>query len=196
VDDSAAIARLKQGDIAGLEHLVACYQVEAVRTAYLITRNRALAEDIVQSSFLHIAARIDQFDASRPFAPWFMRCVINDTLKQVARQRRSVSLDSAFALLASAAPSPDELASAAETSAEIWAALGRLSANQRAAIVLRYYLGMSEAEMVAQLEIPPGTVKWRLHAARERLRHLLPAWLHPEPKPSAPVSPPNKGEQP
>ncbi|PZS04369.1 MAG: RNA polymerase subunit sigma-24 [Candidatus Chloroheliales bacterium] len=195
MDDSDAIARLKQGDIGGLEHLVARYQVEAVRTAYLITRDRGLAEDVVQSSFLRIAARIAQFDASRPFAPWLMRCVVNDTLKLVARQRRSVSLDS-LALLASVAPSPDELANAAETSAEVWAALGRLSADQRAAIVLRYYLGMSEAEMSAQLDIPPGTVKWRLHAARQRLRSLLPAWLHPEPEPPAPIPPPNKGEQP
>jgi len=195
VNDSDAIARLKQGDIGGLEHLVARYQVEAVRTAYLITRDRGLAEDIVQSSFLRIAARIEQFDASLPFAPWFLRCVINDTLKLVTRQRRSVSLDS-FALLTSTAPSPDELASTAETSAEIWAALGRLSADQRAAIVFRYYLGMSEAEMSAQLDIPPGTVKWRLHAARQRLRHLLPAWLHPEPELPSPIPPPNKGEQP
>ncbi len=195
MDDRDAIARLKQGDIGGLEHLVAGYQVEAVRVAYLITHDLALAEDVVQSSFLRLATRIQQFDSARPFTPWFLRCVVNDTLKAVARQRRSVPLES-FTLLASVAPGPDELASAAETNATIWATLGRLSADQRAAIVLRYYMGMSEAEMAASLDIPPGTVKWRLHAARERLRHILPAWLRPGPELPATNPPPNEREQP
>ncbi len=193
MDDSDAIARLKQADIGGLEHLVAGYQVQAVRVAYLITHDRALAEDIVQSSFLHLIARIQQFDASRPFAPWFIRCVVNDTLKAMRRQRRNLPLDS-FALLTSAAPSPDELATAGETNAAIWATLGSLNADQRAAIVLRYYVGMSEAEMAAHLAVPPGTVKWRLHAARERLRTLLPAWLRPATQPPADNPPANERE--
>ncbi len=71
----------------------------------------------------------------------------------------------------------DDLVEAAETSEAVWDALGKLSPNQRTAIVLRYYLDMSEADMSDRLECPPGTVKWRLHAARERLRRILPAWV-------------------
>ena len=56
---------------------------------------------------------------------------------------------------------------------EILAALDQLSARQRAAIVQRYYLEMSEKEMAEQLQAPPGTVKWLLNAARARLRTLL-----------------------
>ena len=69
---------------------------------------------------------------------------------------------------------------AAESEAAIWAALGELSAEQRTAIVLRYYLDLSESEMAARLACPPGTVKSRLYHARRRLRDLLPAWLVPE----------------
>ena len=68
----------------------------------------------------------------------------------------------------------------AETQAALWAALGGLSPSARAAIVLRYYLDLSEAEMAARLGVPPGTVKSRLHAARRRLRAIVPAWLRPE----------------
>jgi len=50
MEEQKAIARLKRGDIGGLEALVRKYQVQAVRTAYLITRDRALAEDIVQAA--------------------------------------------------------------------------------------------------------------------------------------------------
>jgi len=80
-------------------------------------------------------------------------------------------------LLVDPSPGPADLAEAAETRQAIWSALGKLPPAQRAVIVLRYYLGLSEAEMADELACPPGTVKWRLHAARERLRRLLrPLW--------------------
>ncbi len=61
--------------------LVRRHQVEALRVAVLITRDRALAEDIVQAAFLRAYERIDQFDADRPFAPWFLRGVVRDAVK-------------------------------------------------------------------------------------------------------------------
>jgi RNA polymerase sigma-70 factor (ECF subfamily) len=56
---------------------------------------------------------------------------------------------------------------------DIHQALEKLSPRQRAAIVLRYYLEMSEKEMAESLNAAPGTVKWLLNAGRERLRSLL-----------------------
>jgi RNA polymerase sigma-70 factor (ECF subfamily) len=79
------------------------------------------------------------------------------------------------------------------------AAVQALPPDQRAAIVLRYYLDLSEAEMAERLDCPPGTVKWRLHAARQRLRTLLPTWLQPSQAPTTdirvkatPTTPPPK----
>jgi hypothetical protein len=66
-----------------------------------------------------------------------------------------------------------------ETGAEIRAAIAQLPAEQRAAIVLRYYLDLTDNEISARLHSTPSTVRWRLHAARKRLRSLLPAWLRP-----------------
>jgi RNA polymerase sigma-70 factor (ECF subfamily) len=185
MEEQEAIAQLKRGDIGGLEVLVRKYQVRAVRTAYLIIRDRALAEDIVQAAFLRAYERIGQFDAGRPFGPWFLRSVINDAVKAAARRERQVSLEagsegqgaSLTDLLADPSPGPDDLMEAAELRQTVWAALGKLPPAQRAAIVLRYYLDLSEAEMADELACPPGTVKWRLHAARKRLRTLLrPLW--------------------
>ena len=185
MEEQEAIARLKRGDIGGLEALVCKYQVQAVRTAYLITRDRALAEDIVQAAFLRAYERIGQFDAERPFGPWFLRSVVNDAVKAAARRERQISLEagsegeetSLADLLADPGPGPDDLVEAAEIRQTVWAALGKLPPTQRAAIVLRYYLDLSEAEMAGELACPPGTVKWRLHAARKRLRTLLrPLW--------------------
>jgi DNA-directed RNA polymerase specialized sigma24 family protein len=55
----------------------------------------------------------------------------------------------------------------------VWAALEKLPPAQRAAVVQRYYLGMSEAEMSEGGGSPPGTIKSRLYAARRRLSKLL-----------------------
>jgi len=185
MEEQEAIARLKQGDIGGLELLVRRYQVRAVRATYLITRDRALAEDIVQAAFVRAYERIGQFDAGRSFGPWFLRSVANDAVKAAARRERLVPLEvsaergqtSLADLLADPNPGPADVAEAADLRQRVWDALGRLPPEQRAAIVLRYYAGLSEAEMAEQLACPPGTVKWRLHAARERLRRLLrPLW--------------------
>lgn len=180
LEEKVAIGRLKQGDIGGLEALVRRYQVAGVRTAFLITRNRALAEEIVQAGFLRVYERIDQFDARRPFGPWFLRIVANDAVKAITRGKDEIPVDSEReeSRLAEPTPGPEELLEASETRRAVWDALGKLSPEQRAAIVFRYYLDMNEADMAVRLDCPPGTVKWRLHAARKRLRRLLrPFWL-------------------
>jgi RNA polymerase sigma-70 factor (ECF subfamily) len=175
--EAEAIARLRRGDIGGLEGLVKLYQVKAVRAAYLVTRDLGSAEDIVQSAFLRVYERIGQYDSGRPFAPWFLRSVVNDAIK-VSTRGRHVSLDELLPLegplLKSYAEQVDlsSLAAEAETSDAIWEALGKLPPQQRAVLVLRYYLDLGEAEMSARLEVPAGTVKSRLHAARKHLREL------------------------
>ena len=181
MDERDAIARLQRGDIGGLEALVRAYQVRAVRTAYLVTRDLALADDIMQAAFLKVVERIDQFDARRPFGPWFLKLVLNDALKAAAWRERhrplAAGLDGDAGAdadrLTDEQPGPEALVERAETAAEVWAALGQLPAAQRAAIVQRYFLGLSEAEMVAVQGCAPSTVKWRLRTARERLRVLL-----------------------
>lgn len=183
--DSDAIERLQRGDISGLEHLVRQYQATALQAAFLTTRDYALAEDIVQAAFVRAYERIGQFDARRPFGPWFLRSVVNDALMAVTR-RRTVSLDAqaeyAPEQFPSLDPGLDTRLEAAETKEAIWTALEQLSPGQRAAIVLRYYGDQSDAEMAAALDCPPGTVRRRLHDARLRLRQLLPAWVRPSVK--------------
>jgi RNA polymerase sigma-70 factor (ECF subfamily) len=188
VDEQQAIARLKRGDIGGLAGFVRRYEVQAVRTAYLITHDRALAEDVVQSAFLTAYHSIGTFDASRSFGPGFLRSVANAAVQAARRQARDLSLDAPSRsgdwmdddsvtladLLANPAPGPDDEAEAAELRQAVWEALGKLSPEQRAAVVLRYYLDLSEREMADELDVPPGTVKWRLHAARKQLR----VWLY------------------
>jgi RNA polymerase sigma-70 factor (ECF subfamily) len=177
VDEKQAIQQLKNGDISGLEFLVACYQVKAVRTAYLITRDLGLAEDVVQDSFLRAFRSINKFDAARPFGPWFMRSVVNASVKMMQKSARQVEArddaDDLFSQLVEQAESVEPQVESIEVQNQIWDAMQKLSPRQRAVIVQRYFLEMSEKEMAEESGSAVGTVKWMLNAARERLRGLL-----------------------
>ena len=177
MEEQRAIARLKQGDLHGLEALVQAHQALAVHTAFLIVADRAQAEDIAQTAFLKAAKTIGQFDASRPFRPWFLRMVVNDSIKAARRQQRTPSLDAlsetVLPWLTDPAPGPQEIVEAGDLQRVVWDALRQLSPEQRAVIVQRHFLEMDEAEMVQELQRPPSTVKWWLHTARARLKSLL-----------------------
>ena len=178
MEEQDAIRLLKRGDIQGLEALVQLYQVAAVRAADLITRDTALAEDMVQTAFVTVYQRIDQYDETKPFRPWFMRIVVNNAIKAV-RRNREMSLDGLemrnAMQFASNLPDPAQALESQELQQTIWDALGELTPEQRAVIVMKYYLSFSEREISESLNKPTSTVKWRLHSARTRLRGLLTA---------------------
>lgn len=181
MEETDAVARLRQGDLHGLEVLVARYQTPALRLAYLVTLDLPMAEDVVQEAFLRAAARIGQFDQRRPFGPWFLRNVVNAARTTAQRQRRQASLDQLTAatpageghLAAATGDEPAQRFERLETHEEVRAALVCLTPAQRALIVQRYYLELSEAEIAGAQATPLGTVKWRLHTARRRLRAVL-----------------------
>jgi RNA polymerase sigma-70 factor (ECF subfamily) len=92
------------------------------------------------------------------------------------RSTRQVEIDAdeiVFANLAQRVESVESQVESIEAQDQIWAALQELSPRQRAVIVQKYFLGMSEAEMADQSDTATGTIKWLLNAARERLRELL-----------------------
>lgn len=178
MDEREAIKRLKEGDAGGLRPLVEGFYDRAARAAYLVVRDPALAEDVAQGAFVRAYDKIGLFDTARPFGPWFMRLVVNEAVEAARKRerRRTVPLDPEGAEgwiphLEDPADGPHELAEEAEDRRRVWAALAKLPPAQRAVVVQRYYLDMTEAEMSESSA--PGTVKWRLHAARKRLSKLL-----------------------
>ena len=196
MDEREAIDRLKKGDGGALETLVRRYHASAGRAAYLIVRDHALAEDVAQGAFVRAYERIGGFDTTRPFGPWFMRIVVNEALGAARGRERTASYEGGNAggpmdWLADPTAGPQELAEEAEQRERVWAALAKLPPAQRAAVVQRYYLGMSEAEMSEGGGHPTGTIKSRLYAARRGLSRLLGARMSAE---AAPY--PSKEERP
>lgn len=195
-DDADAILRCQRGDPAGLEPLIARYQIPALRLAYLLMGDRALAEDVVQDSFLLVYRGIHRFQPERPFAPWLYRIVTNTARQRQRsiRRRRETSLEAvlpqepapsagaprADQIAALAAADPAEHAERAEAQAAFSAALATLSRKQREAIVLHYYLGYSSQEAATALGCRPGAARQRLHDGLVALRAVLQArypWL-------------------
>jgi len=171
-----AIDALQRGDIQGLESLFQQYQLQAIRTALLITNDRQLAEDVVMDSFLVVYDRIWQFDMRRPFSPWFYRIVVNNSLMALRYKRRSIArkeMEEIAHRLPSGLHTPEEMVVLAELRDTLIQAFSILPPKQRTTAVLRFYLDMDEATMAQVLGCPTGTVKWRLHAARQRLRRAL-----------------------
>ena len=179
MDEKQAIDRLLRLDPEGLAWLVERCQLKALRVAFLITRERALAEDVVQDKFARLPGTIRTFDRGRPFEPWFLRGVVNAAIRAVSQRSRSISLADGeeaerwLDQLVAHAPGPEEQMQQAELEQRIWQEMQQLSPQQRAVIVMRYYLEMSEAEMAEAAAVPKGTIKWRLNAARTRLQKLL-----------------------
>jgi RNA polymerase sigma-70 factor (ECF subfamily) len=191
MDEQKAINFLKEGDLQGLETLIQLYYFRAVKAAYLIVQDRQEAEDIVQDAYLHACEKIHQLAEDR-FGPWFLRSVVNASIKTARKRKSQISLSvesgaetlSLEDILADRGPTPESAVEMNELSQQLWQALQRLSAEQRAAVVLKYYLEMSEVEMTTQLDRPLSTIKWRLYTARERLRSLLRPNLDPQPSSS------------
>jgi RNA polymerase sigma factor (sigma-70 family) len=130
-----------------------------VRVAYLMVGSRAEAEDVVQDACARIElrwARLDNPDG------YLHRCVVNRS-NDVLRRRR---LEQRFRLLRR-----DETSELRAD--ELGDALAILPPKRRAAVVLRYYAGLSEREIAAALGVRPGTVKSMLHRALAQLREVI-----------------------
>jgi RNA polymerase sigma-70 factor, ECF subfamily len=144
----------------------------AFSIAYRLLGHREDAEDLVQDAFLQALERIDSFDTSRSFGPWFYRILVNRGLNQ--RKARSVRQAELLPLdLASGDPLPDRAAEQTELRARLRAALDELPEKQRVAVQLFEIEGFSGSEIAEILGIPAGTVRYHLHQARHTLRDAL-----------------------
>lgn len=180
MDDLDAIAALTRNDPSALDALIERYQTDALRVAYMITRDRGLAEDAVQDAFIRVYRSAGRFDKQQPFKPWLLSIVVNRALDLARRSHRETSLDEVLdtrpGLLTATHDStagPIEQVEAAETRDEVIAAMRRLTPKQRAVVVQRYFLEMSHQEMADRSGRAVGTVKHVLFQARQRLRSIL-----------------------
>jgi RNA polymerase sigma factor (sigma-70 family) len=168
--DAMAVARLREGDISGLETLVRLHQTRALRLAYGITRTREEAEDVVMDAFIVAFERIDQLDPSRPFAPWFQRLVVNRSISVVRSTQRQARIWVLLGRSQHAEASPADVAETIDLRDQLVLAFAELTPEERAVAIMRLAFEMTEKDAAAALGWRIGTVKSRLARARRKLR--------------------------
>jgi RNA polymerase sigma-70 factor, ECF subfamily len=160
------IERWRAGDRDAFEEVVDRYGLQLLRTARLILRDEALAEDAIQETFLKAWQRIGSLRDEDP-GPWLTRIAMNESISTYRRRHRFQALTERFGRLGSSKP---EVSS--EARLDLAHALDQLTAEQRAALALHYYQDLSVEDTARMLKVPVDTAKSRLKTALRRLREL------------------------
>jgi RNA polymerase sigma-70 factor (sigma-E family) len=166
---SAKVDRLAPAEGTKLGDLYVRHVDGAVRLAYLLMGDRAVADDIVQDAFVKVAGRLVHLRDPNAFDAYLRRTVVNLSRSQLRRRRveRAYLRREEGSAVAAQAARP---ASSIEERELLWTAMTRLSGRQRAAIVLRFYEDLPEQEVADILRCRPGTVKSLVSRGLETLR--------------------------
>lgn len=164
------VTRSQAGDAAAFEELVRQHQRMIHALTFRMTGSLADAEDLAQESFLRAWEQLGTFRRSAKFSTWLYRIAVNTSLNWKQSEARRFQLHSRAAEEFSAQQA-GEISTA--QSNEVQAALLKLPAKQRAAIVLTIYDGLNHAEAAQILNCSETTVSWRVFAAKRKLKKLL-----------------------
>jgi RNA polymerase sigma-70 factor (ECF subfamily) len=149
----------------------------AFRVAYGVLRHRQDAEDVAQEAFAKAYRSFRQLRDRDRFRAWLVRMTWRMAIDRTRANRRrgahEVTLDDPEPYVRR---TPEQTAEAEERSAHLWRAIDALPEKLRVVTVLAAMEGHDMAEVSRLLDIPEGTVKWRLFAARKELQEKL-QWL-------------------
>jgi RNA polymerase sigma-70 factor (ECF subfamily) len=203
--DARLIAALKRRDEAAFATLVARYGPLMLRIASRYVRNRTVAEEVVQETWLGVLTGIDRFEGRASLKTWLFRILTNRALSRAERERRCTPF-SALAGEDDDAPAvdpdrfrgagdqwpggwltfpsswdavPEERLLAAETLAVIEQAIAALPERQHHVIVMRDVEGWPAEDVCAALAISEANQRVLLHRARSKVRAALEAYLEP-----------------
>ena len=184
LSDEALCARVAARDQTAFDELVERYQSRAYRLAWSLLRDAEDARDVSQEAFLRVYQSAERFRGDARFSTWFYRILVNLALDHRRRRRwwrRVVAQprddeDVRFVERQPARdPDPGERASEEQEMSRLWKAVGRLSPQQRAAVVLSVQEQLSTTEIAVILACSEATVRVHLHRAVQALRrHLTP----------------------
>jgi len=178
-EPAALIARCAQGDQNALAHLYDATAAQVNGLALRILADRETAEEITGDVYLQVWRQAASYDAQRgsPLA-WLLtitRSRAIDRLRAAAGERKQTAPFELGLKTPSGEPDPEESTTLAQRGRVVRAALDRLSREQREAIELAFFRGLSHAEIADTLGAPLGTVKTRIRLGMCRLREVLAA---------------------
>jgi RNA polymerase sigma-70 factor, ECF subfamily len=198
VEDRELVAALKRGDEAAFMSLVELYGPTLLRVARMYVPSAAVAEEVVQETWIGVLNGIDRFEGRSSLKTWIFRILMNIAKTRGERERRSVPFSSAvgaageepsvdpdrffppgderaraWALAPAPWPGPEESLLAGETLDVILQAIEKLPPAQREVITLRDVDGWSSEEVRNALEITETNQRVLLHRARSKVRGAI-----------------------
>ena len=162
------------GDKNAFTRLVWRYRDHIVNIAFGVIGNSQDAEDIAQETFLKAYLSIGLLSSANAFYQWLVRIAVNLSIdkKKANILRRAQPLDF-FSALSNSASSPECVIEQREQQRRLLDALDCLSLDQRTVLILCEFQELSYKEIALILDIPIGTVRSRISAAKYRLREIL-----------------------
>ncbi len=184
--DREIVALAKAGKEAAYRELVRRYERPVFSLIYRMVRDRALAEDLSQETFVKVLNALESYRPEYKFSSWVFKIANNAAIDQLRRREvDTLSLDgapdarTADEVEATALQAADRQESplaeleSRELGSQIERAVGRLRPEYRTAILLRHVEGRSYEEIAEVMDLPLGTVKTYIHRARLELREYL-----------------------
>lgn len=175
--DQALLARVSGGDAAALRVLYDGCAARAMSIAYRVLGSRSEAEEVVQETFVQVWRQAASYDAGRGGAMAWIATIVRsralDRLRSRTAAERAVARSEDDPGTQPTAAPPSELAAQRELRAQVMAALSALPVEQRSAIELAYYEGLSHSEIAERLGDPLGTVKTRVRLGLAKLASVL-----------------------
>lgn len=189
-EDGELVARLRAGDEQAFVQLVSRHHAAMLRLAGSFVSSPAVAEEVVQDTWLGVLRGIDGFAGRSSFRTWLLRILVNRARSTGVREHRSVAVGDAGPVVdrarfdaSGAWMSPpqhwiedsEDRMQAQELAGHIQKTLGELPARQREVVVLRDVDGLSSHEVCDVLDISEANQRVLLHRGRSHLRQALEA---------------------
>lgn len=166
-DEEFLVRAAQRGDLEAFGELMRRYEQTTYRVALRMLGSPAEAEDAAQDAFLRAWRSLPRFQGSSSFGTWLYRITTNRCLNIIAARRPSETLDESRA--GDRRDDPAARAQQREQLSALTASIDRLPAEQRAALVLREFEGLSYDEVADVLQITLAAVKGRIHRARAQI---------------------------
>ena len=172
------VARAKAGDGRAFDELVRRYRKRIYALALHMTGSASEADDIAQEVFLKAFSALAQFEGRSQFFTWVYRMAVNRSLnaRRDRARRGEDTLDDPrleLAIAVDARDNPDRAAELRQTYARLLRALDALPGDMRITVVLVSLQGMAHGEAAVIQKVSEGTIAWRMHEARRRLRDAM-----------------------
>ncbi len=172
-DEEAIIRRCLDGDKDSYSVLVDRYKAMAYNVAYRRVGDEETARDLAQESFIAAYAGLDRFRFGSKFSSWLYSIVLNKCRDHLRQVRDTVSTDELAEVMPDKGMSPEQTASARQSSGVLQRALDALPAEYREVLVLKHIEGLDYREIAAITGTGIPALKVRAHRGREMLKKIL-----------------------